>query len=95
MRQDVRHPPVGKRLHQSRTADQILCLILRAPVLGEELVIRFDDFRGHQALEQGLDAAANRACRYHQPAPQTGPQAKQAELRSVADHRPLHKGSPS
>ena len=40
VRQDVRHPPVGKRLHQPGAADQLLGLILRAPVLGEQPVIR-------------------------------------------------------
>jgi len=43
VRQNVRHSPVGKRPYQPGIPDQILGLILRAPVAGEEPVIRFDD----------------------------------------------------
>ena len=86
MRQDVCHTPVGKRLYQSCAADELLGLILRAPVPGEEPVIRTDDLGGYQTLEQFLDTRMCRACCYHQPAPQTGHRAWQAQQRSVADH---------
>jgi hypothetical protein len=58
-RQDVGHSPVGKRLHQSRAADQFPGLILRAPVLGQEPLIRADDFPRYQALEQALDTGTS------------------------------------
>ena len=86
MRQDVRQTPIGNRLYQPCAADEFLGLILRAPVPGEEPVIRTDDLGGHQTLEQFLDTRMCRACCYHQPAPQTGPQAGQPDQRSLADH---------
>jgi hypothetical protein len=55
MRQDVRHAPVGKRPYQSGVPDQLLGLILRAPVAGKEPIIGVDNLDRHQPLEQVLD----------------------------------------
>ena len=75
VRLDVRHAPAGERGQHTAVADDRLGLILGAPVLGEEPVIRLDDLRWHQPMEQLLNACALGAGRYHESAPQPAPQA--------------------
>ena len=70
VRLDVRHPPAGKRRHQPAVTDNRVGLVLGAPVLGQEPVIRLDDLRRHQPVEQLLHAFAFGAGRYHESAPQ-------------------------
>ncbi len=86
VRLDVRHPPPGKRRHQAGATHESLGLILGAAVTGPEPVIRRDDLRGHQPVEQAADTLANRPGRYHQPAPQTGRQTRRPSPARGSQH---------
>ena len=72
-----------------------LGLVLGAPVLGEEPVIRLDDLRRHQPVEQLLNALALGAGRYHESAPQPVPQAGSSGRGQMpaAGYGPRHNGS--
>jgi hypothetical protein len=71
VRHDLRHASVSERLDNSRGTGESISLVLGAPIRRQQSLIRVDDLRRHQPVEQAPDAIQNSTGRYHRPTPQT------------------------